>query len=144
VLERYLHHQGHRSLYLERRPTADLVRSHVQVTARPTLFATENGERRLIFLELSDKSDKPTMRVVAQLAFEVFRPVLRNLAPSAIQVVDVRGGHVVELDRPGSSIGRDLAMACKAITTEWPRIPPPKDWRQAPRDGKRQIPIEWK
>jgi hypothetical protein len=144
VLELYIYHQGHRSLQLQRQPTADLVRSDVRVTARPTLFAFENDERRLIFLELGERSDKATMRPLAQLAFEVFCPVLRNLPPRAIQVVDVRRGYVFELDRPGSSIGRDLAMACKTITTEWPRIQPPKGCEEMPQASNRQIPIEWK
>ena len=144
VLERYMYQQGHRLLQLEARPTDDLVRSDVRVTARPTLFAIENGKRRLIFLELSENCDKAMKRVLAQLAFEAFRSVLRNLAPSAIQVVDVRGGHVLELDRPGSSIGRDLAIACKTITTEWPRILPPKGWKGSRSASDRQVPIEWK
>lgn len=144
VLERYMYHQGHRALQLLRRPTADLVRNDVRVTARPTLFAIENDERRLIFLELSESSDKIAMRLLAQLAFEIFCPVLRNLAPRAMQVIDVRRGYVLELDRPGSSIGRDLAIACKNITTIWPIIQPPKGWKETPHAASRQIPIEWK
>lgn len=143
VLERYMYHQAHRSLQLQRRPTADLVRSDVRITARPTLFTTENGERRLIFLELSENIDKATMRLLAELAFEVFCRVLSNLAPRAVQVIDVCRGYVLELDRPGSSIGRDLAMACKTITTKWPSIQPPKGWTERSQALSRQVPIQW-
>lgn len=150
VLERYLYYQGHRTLHLAPPPAADLVRSDVEIRVRPSLFAIEDEDedenqdrRRLIFLELRDKPSRPAMRVIAELAFEAFRPVLRNLPPQAVQVIDVRSGIVTELQQAGSAIGRDLAEACKAISALWPQLGPPKGPQQASRATERQMSIAW-
>jgi hypothetical protein len=144
VLERYLYYQGHRVLQLAPPPTADLVRSEVEIVVRPQLYATEDDDRRrLIFLELRDRSDPAAMRIVAELAFEAFRHVLRNLAPSAVQVVDVRRGAITELKQAGSAIGRDLAAACKAISAVWPELTPPRGAMAARGSSDRQLAIDW-
>jgi hypothetical protein len=147
VLERYLYYQGNRALDLAPPPTAELVRSGVEVRVQPSLFGLEDDTRRLIFLELRERCSPSAMRVIAELAFEAFRPVLRDLAPRAIQVVDVRSGIVTELQHAGSSIGRELAQACKTITTLWPQIPPPsRGQRASPQDERpteRQLSIAW-
>jgi hypothetical protein len=144
VLERYLYHQGHRALALAPPLAADLVRSDVEVRVRPSLFAIEDDEdRRLIFLELRERSSPAMLRVIAELAFEAFRPVLRNLPVRAIQVIDVRRGVVTELQHAGSAIGRDLAEACKTISFLWPQLPPPKGSRQVSSPAERQMSIAW-
>lgn len=146
VLERYLYYQGHRALDLAPPPTAELVRSDVEVRVQPSLFGIENEDRRLIFLELREKCSPSTMRIIAELAFQAFRPVLRNLPPRAIQVVDVRSGIITELQQAGSSIGRDLAVACKTISALWPQLGPSRAGRQArqeERETERQLSIAW-
>lgn len=143
VLERYLYYQGHRTLELAPPPTADLVRSDVEIAVRPSLFGIEEDDRRLIFLELRERPIAPAMRIIAELAFEAFRPVLRDLSPRAVQVVDVRRGIITELQQPGSSIGRELAEACKTISALWPQLTPPKGFPQASRNAERQLSIAW-
>src|SRR5262249_19556316 len=134
VLERYLYYQGHRVLHTAPPPAADLVRGDVEVRVRPSLFAIENDdERRRIFLEVCERSSLSAMRVIAELAFEAFRPVLRNLPPEAVQVVDVRRGIITELRQAGSAIGRDLTEACRAIGAVWPQLTPPPGARQPSR-----------
>ena len=64
ALERYLYYQGHRRLELAPPLAADLVRSEVEITARPSLFAIEDDERRLIFLELRGNED--TIRTIEE------------------------------------------------------------------------------
>lgn len=143
VLERYLYYQGHRALSLAPPPAADLVRSDVEIRVRPSLFAIEEDDRRrLIFLELRERPNPSAMRVIAQLAFEAFRPVLRDLPPHSVQVIDVRRGVIAELQQAGSAIGRDLAEACKTISELWPQLTPP---RGAPvsRPTDRQLAIAW-
>ncbi|HEY6176487.1 MAG TPA: hypothetical protein VIX73_18655 [Kofleriaceae bacterium] len=169
VLERYLYYQGHRELELAPPPTADLVRSDVVIAVRPSLFAIEHGERRLIFLELREAPRRAAMRIdptggaaprpagravgvptprdslslIAELAFEAFRPVLWNLAPRSVQVVDVRRGIVNELQAAGSAIGRDLAEACKTISQLWPQLGPRPGTQPEPRPTERQMAIAW-
>lgn len=145
VLERYLYYQGHRALQLAPPPAADLVRGDVEVRVRPSLFAIEDDDRRrLIFLELRERPSRTAMRIIAELAFEAFRTVLRSLPPHAIQVIDVRRGIIVELQQAGSSIGRELAEACQQISRVWPELapargaPPPE-----PRPTERQLAIAW-
>lgn len=144
VLERYLYYQGHRELALAPPPAADLVRSEVEITVRPSLFALEGEDRRLIFLELREKSSRVMMRAVAELAFEAFRPVLRDLPPRAIQVIDVRSGLVTELQQAGSAIGRELTEACRAIAAAWHELPPPKGAQPGARPVQpQQLAIPW-
>jgi len=144
VLELYLYYQGHRALALAPPLAADLVRGDVEIRVRPSLFAIEDDDqRRLIFLELRDRPRPPAMRIIAELAFEAFRPVLRNLPPQAVQVVDVRRGIITELQQAGSAIGRDLAAACKAISVMWPQLTPPKGSRQVSSPAERQMSIAW-
>jgi hypothetical protein len=144
VLERYLYYQGHRTLHLAPPPAADLVRSHVEIRVRPSLFAVEDeDQRRLIFLELRERPTPSAMRVIAELAFEAFRPVLPTLPPQAVQVVDVRRGIVTELQQAGSAIGRVLAEACKTISLLWPQLTPPKGAQPVARAGERQMSIAW-
>ena len=147
VLERYLYYQGSRTLELAPPPAADLVRGDVEITVRPSLFGLEEEDRRLIFLELRERPITPAMRIIAELAFEAFRPVLRNLSPRAVQVIDVRRGIITELQQPGSSIGRELAAACKTISALWPQLRPPDrgQWasRQEERPTERQLSIAW-
>lgn len=144
VLERYLYYQGHRELCLAPPPAADLVRSDVEIRVRPSLFAIEDDDRRrLIFLELRDKPSPTAMRIIAELAFEAFRPVLRNLPPQAVQVVDVRRGIITELQQAGTAIGRALAEACHAISVVWPQLTPPKGAQQVSSATERQMAIAW-
>lgn len=143
VLERYLYYQGHRELELAPPPTADLVRSDVLIAVRPSLFAMEGGERRLIFLELREQPRRAAMRIIAQLAFEAFRPVLWNLAPPAVQVVDVRRGVVAELQQSGTGICRDLAEACRTISQLWPALAPRAGMPPDTRPTERQMAIPW-
>jgi hypothetical protein len=143
VLERYLYYQGHRVLALAPPLAADLVRSDVKITVRPSLFAIEGEDRRLIFLELREKSTPSMMRILAEVAFEVFRAVLRNLPPQAVQVIDVRRGIIYELQQSGSAIGRDLADACKTISVLWPQLTPLKGSRQVSSPPERQMSIPW-
>jgi hypothetical protein len=144
VLERYLYYQGHRALQLAPPPAADLVRADVEVRVRPSLFAIEDDDRRrLIFLELREKPSRTAMRIIAELAFEAFRPVLRDLPPHAVQVIDVRRGLIVELQQAGSSIGRELAEACQAISRVWPELAPPRGAPPEPRPTERQLAIAW-
>lgn len=144
VLERYMYYQGHRSLHLAPPPAADLVRGDVEVRVRPSLFAIDDDDqRRLIFLELREKPSTATLRVIAELAFEAFRTVLRSLPPQAVQVVDVRRGIITELQQAGSAIGRDLAHACKEISELWPQLTPPKGSRQVSYPAERQLAIAW-
>jgi hypothetical protein len=143
VLERYLYYQGHRDLCLAPPPAADLVRGDVEIRVRPSLFAIEDDSwRRLIFLELREKPNPAAMRAIAELAFEAFRPVLRHLPAQAVQVVDVRRGIVTELQQAGSAIGRELAEACKTISSVWPQLPPLKG-APAARAAERQMSIAW-
>jgi len=144
VLERYMYYQGHRSLHLAPPLAADLVRSDVEIRVRPSLFAIEDDDRRrLIFLELREKSNAAAMRAVAELAFEAFRTVLCNLPPHAVQVIDVRRGYVTELQQAGTSIGHELANACKEISYVWPRLAPPKGSQPIARPTERQMSIPW-
>jgi len=143
VLERYLYYQGHRELELAPPPTADLVRSDVEIAVRPSLFAIEHGERRLIFLELRERPRRTMMRILAELAFEAFRPVLWNLGPRAVQVVDVRRGIVTELQQAGSAVGRELAEACKTISQLWPQLTPRPGTQPDTRPTERQMAIAW-
>jgi hypothetical protein len=143
VLERYLYYQGHRELELAPPPTADLVRSDVSIAVRPSLFAIERGERRLIFLELREQPRRMVMRIIAELAFEAFRPVLWNLAPWAVQVVDVRRGVVNELQAAGTGISHDLTEACKTISQLWPALAPRPGTQPEARRTERQMAIAW-
>jgi hypothetical protein len=141
VMERYLYYQGHRSLQLAPPPAADLVSGGVEIRVRPSLFAIEDDEvRRLIFLELREKPSMAAMRVMAELAFEAFRPVLWDLPPQAIQVVDVRRGIITELQQHGPAIGEEVADACREITLLWPQISP---LRGSPHVVDRQLSIAW-
>jgi hypothetical protein len=119
------------------------VRSDVLIAVRPSLFAMEGGERRLIFLELREQPRRAAMRIIAQLAFEAFRPVLWNLAPRAVQVVDVRRGSVIELQQSGDGICRDLAEACKTISQLWPALAPRGGTPHDARPTERQMAIPW-
>lgn len=143
VLERYLYYQGGRALELAPPPTADLVRGEVEIAVRPSLFAMEDGERRLIFLELREQSNRALMRVLAELAFEAFRVVLWDLAPRAVQVVDVRRGVVTELQHAGTWIGRAVSEACRDIAAVWPRLTPPRGAVPDDRPTERQMAIAW-
>jgi len=145
VLERYLYYQGHRTLHLAPSPAADLVRYDVEIRVRPSLFAIEDDDqRRLIFLELREKPSRVAMRLIAELAYEAFRPVLRDLPPRAIQVVDVRRGIITELQQAGSAIGREVTEACKVISAMWPALPPPRGSPDPPRARtERQLAIAW-
>ena len=144
VLERYLYYQGHRTLQLAPAPTADLVRFDVEIRVRPSLFAIDDDDqRRLIFLELREKPSPATLRVIAELAFEAFRPVLWNLPPQAVQVVDVRRGIVTELQQAGSAISRDLTYACREISDLWPQLKPPRGARQVSYPAERQLALAW-
>ena len=144
VLERYLYYQGHRDLHLAPPPAADLVRAGVEIRVRPSLFAIEDDNvRRLIFLELREKPNPAAMRVIAELAFEAFRPVLRYLPPQAVQVIDVRRGMITELQQSGSSIGRELAAACQTISAVWPTLAPLKGSPSVTRALERQMSIAW-
>jgi hypothetical protein len=144
VLERYLYYQGHRDLHLAPPPAADLVRAGVEIRVRPSLFAIEDDNvRRLIFLELREKPHPAAMRVIAELAFEAFRPVLRYLPPQAVQVIDVRRGMITELQQSGSSIGRELAAACQTISAVWPTLAPLKGSPSVTRALERQMSIAW-
>ncbi|HEX3761292.1 MAG TPA: hypothetical protein VHW23_21500 [Kofleriaceae bacterium] len=144
VLERYLYYQGHRDLRLAPPPATDLVRGDVEIRVRPSLFAIEDDSwRRLIFLELREKPHPAAMRVIAELAFEAFRPVLRHLPAQAVQVIDVRRGMITELQQAGSSIGRELTAACKAISAIWPQLPPLKGSPAVARATERQMAIAW-
>jgi hypothetical protein len=120
----------------------------VEIRVRPSLFAIEDDDRRrLIFLELREKSNAAAMRVVAELAFEAFRSVLCNLPPSSVQVIDVRRGYVTELQQAGTAIGHELANACREISYVWPRLAPPKESRPiarpTERPTERQMSIPW-
>jgi len=143
VLERYLYYQGGRALELSPPPTADLVRGDVEIAVRPSLFATEDGEPRLIFLELREQSNRAMMRVLAELAFEAFRSVLWNLAPRAVQVIDVRRGVVTELQHAGTWIGRAVTEACRDITAVWPQLTPLRGAAPDTRPTERQMAIAW-
>jgi hypothetical protein len=143
VLERYLYYQGHRELELAPPPTADLVRSDIVIAVRPSLFAMDGGERRLIFLELREQPRRAMMRVIAELAFEAFRPVLRDLAPRAVQVVDVRRGVVTELQQAGIGIAHELTEACKTISHLWPHLGPRSGAHLEARRTERQMAIAW-
>jgi hypothetical protein len=144
ILERYLYYQGHRTLHLAPPPAADLVKNGVEVRVRPSLFAIEDeDQRRLIFLELHESSSLAAMRVIAELAFEAFRRVLRDLPPQAVQVVDVRRGIITEVQQAGTAIGRDLAEACKTISVLWPRLTPPRGVPQVSRPVERQLSLAW-
>jgi hypothetical protein len=139
VLERYMYYQGHRELRLAPPPAADLVRGEVEIRVRPSLFAIEDDSaRRLIFLELREKPNAPAMRVIAELAFEAFRSVLRHLPPQSVQVIDVRRGMVTELQQAGPSIGRELAAACQEIAAVWPTLAPLKGSPSVARAMERQ------
>lgn len=144
VLERYLYYQGHRVLQLAPPLAAHLVRSEVEIRVRPSLFAIEDDDRRrLIFHDLRESCQPALLRVMAELAFEAFRAVLCNLPPSAVQVIDVRRGRIVELQQDGSAIGRELAAACQAITTAWPELTPPRGAAYDTRPTERQLAIAW-
>lgn len=143
VLERYIYYQGHRSLKLAPPPAADLVKSGVEVRVRPSLFAIEDDhQRRLIFLEVREACNLSAMRVIAELAYEAFRRVLRDLPPQAVQVIDVRRGIVIELQQAGA-IARDLAEACKTISVLWPQLAPPRGVHPGPRPVERQMSLAW-
>jgi hypothetical protein len=144
VLERYMYYQGHRDLRLAPPPAADLVRGDVEIRVRPSLFAIEDdSSRRLIFLELREKPNPAAMRVIAELAYAAFRPVLRHLPPQAVQVIDVRRGIVTELQQAGSAIGRELTAACKVISAVWPQLTPLKGSPAVTRAVERQMSIAW-
>jgi hypothetical protein len=144
VLERYMYYQGHRELRLAPPPAADLVRGEVEIRVRPSLFAVEeDSARRLIFLELREKPNLAAMRVIAELAFEAFRPVLRLLPPQAVQVIDVRRGLITELQQAGSSIGHELARACTEIAAVWPTLAPLKGSPSVTRAMERQMSLAW-
>ena len=143
VLERYLYYQGGRAFELAPPPTADLVRGDLEIAVRPSLFATEDGERRLIFLELREQTDRAMMRVLAELAFEAFRCVLWDLAPRAVQVVDVRRGVVTELQHAGTWIGRAVSEACRDIAAVWPQLTPRRGGTVDTRPTERQMAIAW-
>jgi hypothetical protein len=145
VLERYLYYQGHRALSLAPPPAAELVRGDVEIRVRPSLFAIEDDDqRRLIFLELRERPNPSAMRVIAQLAYEAFRVVLRDLPPQAVQVVDVRRGIIAELQQAGSAIGRELTEACKEISEAWPQLTPPRGGAPpVTRATERQLAIAW-
>jgi hypothetical protein len=147
VLERYMYYQGHRSLQLAPPLAADLVRSDVEIRVRPSLFAIEDDERRrLIFLELRERTNPAAMRVMAELAYEAFRTVLCNLPPHAVQVIDVRRGYVTELQQAGTAIAQDLGQACREISAAWPRLTPPQGAQEShpiARPTERQISISW-
>lgn len=145
ILERYLYYQGHRTLHLAPAPATDLVSGDVEIAVRPSLFAIEDDDtRRLIFLELREKFSLYAMRVIAELAYAAFRPVLPNLPARAIQVIDVRRGIVTELQQAGIAIRRELSEACRAISLAWPRLTPPSGVQPpAVRDTERQLAIAW-
>jgi len=83
------------------------------------------------------------MSAIAELAFEAFRPVLLHLPPQAVQVIDVRRGMVTELQQAGTSIGRELAAACKQISAVWPHLTPLKGSPSVARAMERQMSITW-
>lgn len=144
VLERYLYYQGNRTLHLAPPLAADLVRGDVEIRVRPSLFAIDgDDQRRLIFLELRDKASPSALRAIAELAFEAFRPVLRDLPPHAVQVIDVRRGIITELQQAGTAIGRQLSEACRAISATWPRLVPPRAGQHEARPVERQLSLSW-
>jgi hypothetical protein len=144
VLDRYLHHQGRRTLDLAPTLATSLVKGDVEIAIRPTMFAIEDeNTRRIIFLELRENSSPEMMRMIAELAFEAFRPVLRGLPPQAIQVIDVRTGFIHELQQPDPAFGHDLAEACKRISALWPHLAPPRGTQRGSRPLARQMSIAW-
>jgi hypothetical protein len=144
VLERYLQYQGRRALDLAPTLATSLVSHDIEIIVRPTLVAIEDEDtRRIIFLELHEKSSPEMMRIMAELAFEAFRPVLRGLPPRAIQVIDVRRGLAHELEQPGSDIGHGVAEACKRISGLWPHLVPTTAAQQGSRPLERQMSIAW-
>lgn len=142
VIERYLAHQGHRRLELLTSQSWDLVRSDVQVTASPTMFAREHDALRIIFLQFGRSVEKPHLKLVAELAFEVVSPWMRTLPLRAVQAIGVRDAIFVELERRSPSLARDLAVACKAITTQWPDLEAPPWWRAPNKTTSGQLAIE--
>lgn len=144
VLERYLYYQGHRELQLAPALSADLIRGDIEIRVRPSLFAIEDErQRRLIFLELREKTSLAAMRATAELAYEAFRRVLTDLPPEAVQVVDVRHGILTEISEPASSIARQLADACATISALWPSISLPNEQQRVPVATERQMAIAW-
>jgi hypothetical protein len=83
------------------------------------------------------------MRVIAQLAFEAFRVVLRDLPPQAVQVIDVRRGVIAELQQAGSAITRELSEACRTISELWPQLTPPRGAPPVSPATERQLAIAW-
>src|SRR5689334_24511729 len=83
---------------------------------RSSLFAIEDDSaRRLIFLELREKANPAAMRVIAELAFEAFRPVLHYLPPQAVQVIDVRRGMITRSEEHTSELQSQFHLVCRLL-----------------------------
>jgi hypothetical protein len=117
ALEHYLADFGRRQLDLLPSRVIALVRNGVEISARPTLCANEDGASRLIFLEFGQDANPESMSLMAQVAYEVVRPVMPSLHISSIEVVAVRRSERVRVKRVASGFGLLLAAACKAISS---------------------------
>jgi hypothetical protein len=142
VIANWVAHQAHRALVVSASRPFEMRRTDVELTAKPNLTATEHDERRLIFFMFGNDVAADHMRQVAQLAFEVVSPWLRNLRPREIQIVNRLGG-LFQIDRASRSLGGEIAIACKAISKAWPNIQPPAGWTDGLARGDRQLSIDW-
>lgn len=142
IVENWVANHAHRPLVVGAGRPFELRKSDVELIAKPNIIATEHEVRRLIFFMFGNQAESGDMRLLAQLAFEVVSPWLRDLKPREIQVVN-RGGDHVELDRPSSILGRDIANACNAISKSWPNLQPPAGWTDANGRSDRQLSINW-
>jgi hypothetical protein len=71
IVKNWIAHHAHRHLLLTGERLFELRRTDVEVTAKPSIVATEHAFRRLIFFAFGTKTGAPYMRLLAQLALRL-------------------------------------------------------------------------
>ena len=124
IIEHWVAQQVQRRLMLSGDQTFELRRKDVEITAKPNMIAREHGERRLLFFAFGKQCTAQYARMLAELAYEVVLPWVRDLKPAEIEIVD-REGKVSKIKRRSSRLSRDIEFACNEISKAWPTIQPP-------------------
>jgi hypothetical protein len=122
-IQTYLTHFGDRKFTILETPKIKYVRNNVTVSAMPDLFVVENGHRKIIKLDFSEKPPDPRVVVIVlQVMYEAAAAAGLAVKPKDVVYLDVVRNEQHTGAKMKAALKKEVEAACDNIEALWPTI----------------------
>jgi hypothetical protein len=123
ALETYLKHFSNRQFQILQTPKPRYVHGEVVVSTSPDLYVDENGTKKLIKLDFSEKKpNEQAIDILLKVMYEAAFEAKMGVLPSNVVYLDISRQAQYNGKKLNKQLKKNIDAACETIADIWPKL----------------------